>query len=242
MMRMRVAAGCLVLGAVINVLVAWCAAVWGTVGPGAMTPPMAGIPDSPEVPPLVWHTRVPDGWSAPTVVSAAHGLGIAIHCASVWTREATVIRTGWPLYSMRSALVIQSTILPTKPLRENGLPLAGRYLDFGVSTTRNMGMITLGPGERPVPNIIYNTRTYQHQRYLPLNPIWLGFLGNTIVVAVLVACIWGAARSLRRAVRKLAMKRAGRCRECGYSREGLAEGSVCPECGAGRDISASATQ
>jgi hypothetical protein len=62
-------------------------------------------------------------------------------------------------------------------------------------------------------------------RYVPLDPIPLGFAADTAVFGGLFWVIVCAPGMLRRAVRR----RAGRCEACGYTLEGL---EVCPECGA----------
>ena len=65
---------------------------------------------------------------------------------------------------------------------------------------------------------------------VPIRPIWLGFLGDTLVYAAaiwLLACAPGLIRRRRRLHR-------GRCPGCGYSLSGLqidGLGAVCPECG-----------
>jgi hypothetical protein len=64
-------------------------------------------------------------------------------------------------------------------------------------------------------------------RALPLTPLWMGFIVNTILFAVLwlfVVWVAGAARARSR-------KRRNCCSQCGYPRTGLPAGSACPECG-----------
>lgn len=64
---------------------------------------------------------------------------------------------------------------------------------------------------------------------LPISPVPLGFLVNTLVAA---AC-WFALLSIPRAWQTLQRARRGPgvCRECGYSRAGIDARASCPECG-----------
>ncbi len=56
---------------------------------------------------------------------------------------------------------------------------------------------------------------------------WPGFLINTLVYAVVLWFLWSTPFATRRLIRK----RRGRCVRCGYDLRG-AEHDVCPECGA----------
>lgn len=63
-------------------------------------------------------------------------------------------------------------------------------------------------------------------------PLWLGWIGNTLVhgtvfAAVIVGLPWGWRR-----MRTAMTGRVGRCPGCGYDLRGTAEGVNCPECGA----------
>ena len=63
---------------------------------------------------------------------------------------------------------------------------------------------------------------------LPLRPIWLNLAAN----GVLFALLWGVLLFLPPALRRRRRLSRGLCPACGYSREGLAPGVQCPECGA----------
>jgi hypothetical protein len=78
------------------------------------------------------------------------------------------------------------------------------------------GNITTRPTPRVSP-FVYNYLTYY--------PDPLGFLLNTVIFSTLWMPItaWHRRRRAKR----------GGCTRCGYSREGLAESAVCPECGLG---------
>jgi predicted amidophosphoribosyltransferase len=54
--------------------------------------------------------------------------------------------------------------------------------------------------------------------------VWPG-AALVLAVAIAFAVSWRSIRVLRRG--------PGACAACGYDRRGLAEGALCPECGAG---------
>lgn len=65
---------------------------------------------------------------------------------------------------------------------------------------------------------------------IPLQPLWPGLLMNTAVFLGTYALLLAGALAPG-TVRRL-RRRRGLCPSCGYSREGLAGDSACPECGA----------
>lgn len=65
-------------------------------------------------------------------------------------------------------------------------------------------------------------------RALPVRPIWIGVAVNTLVYSLLAWGFWQVPLAIRRRRRKS----AGRCTRCGYSLAGLGKDAMCPECGA----------
>jgi hypothetical protein len=65
-------------------------------------------------------------------------------------------------------------------------------------------------------------------RALPLTPIWLGLLADTL----LFAAVWLALASGVRAARRRRRIRCNLCAACRYPRHALPPGAPCPECGA----------
>ena len=66
-------------------------------------------------------------------------------------------------------------------------------------------------------------------KILPLRPIWPGFAINTLFYAVIVWLLWSSPFAARRFIRR----KRGHCLKCGYDLRGSSGGGgVCPECGA----------
>ncbi len=68
-------------------------------------------------------------------------------------------------------------------------------------------------------------------KVLPLRIVWPGFLFNTALYAAVLWLIFAAPFTARRIIRQ----RRGRCINCGYDLS-HAEHEVCPECGLGREV------
>lgn len=126
-------------------------------------------------------------------------------------RYATVYRydyaVGWPVVSFRFERV--PAVATTYPL-PYGVP-KGAAREFRVS-----------PGSVFARNSI-------EPRFVTLNPIWSGLL--------ISSTFWGLAslfvsNLIKRSIARMRGVR-GLCPACGYDRGGLANGSVCPECGHG---------
>lgn len=203
---------CLVLGAVINVGVAWGCAAWSprTVSTYTLLDQIFGVRAGP--PPwargaeMVMGGDLPDRggfgfeewnswWGArwlssddPKQVWPTHDYS---RTASGSVRTTGV---GWPMLALRS---------------ESWSDSATSLVDVGLIR----GGIPIGPvGQYAID-----------RRKLPIMPIWFGFLVNTLLYGALMMTPFapGAIMRCRRVCR-------GRCRGCGYDVAGLA---VCPECG-----------
>ncbi len=61
---------------------------------------------------------------------------------------------------------------------------------------------------------------------LPLRPIWPGFAINTLFYAAILSLLWSSPLVVRRFIRR----KRGQCIKCGYDLRGT-EHEVCPECG-----------
>ena len=77
--------------------------------------------------------------------------------------------------------------------------------------------------------------------WLPLRPIWPGFIANTLIFATGLWLLVAAPFQIRRVRRK----RQGLCVKCGYDlrgRDGASQSQICPECGAGTSPSSLGTR
>jgi hypothetical protein len=211
----------LLLGAALNVAVAWAVAI--AVEPSS-TPPHTvcyrvetGRPDTL----VAWLARAPGteeitllelrrpprdeanpGTSAatPRAIDALDrlpswfGAGCMASCLP-GGRLVTQAR-GWPLRALAADLVFSP----------------GQRLD---QPTVRWG-IALGPTVQYAPTV------------LPLRPVWPGFLVNTLLLALLPGVVVAAPAALRRWQRR----RRGRCARCGYDLRGHTNTPTrCPECG-----------
>ncbi len=91
---------------------------------------------------------------------------------------------------------------------------------------------TVGPMGIELPLHSSTTWPGEAGAVLPLGPIWLGLLANTLFYAYLIAL---PVLSIR-AARVVRRRRRGACESCGYSRAGLDASTPCPECGASNTL------
>ncbi len=68
--------------------------------------------------------------------------------------------------------------------------------------------------------------TYIGRDFLPVRPLWTGFLANVIFYAAMLWLLSFTHLAVHRSIRR----KRGRCTKCGYDLRG-AEHEVCPECG-----------
>ena len=204
-------AACVVVGVVVNVLVAWgcglqrgMGVVWGSTA---------------NVKGAGWVARVPEGW--PSVADeTAYGWRFGeeesnagwlswdrAHEGAVMGGTVLATRLGWPWRSLRHSIVYED--------------IANERMHVGYVRTE----VPRGSWERGVPCVAGLWGFTMRNGKLPVHPVWPGFVLNTMVYGALawgVMCVPGVVRRGRR-------RRHGVCVGCGYDRRGI--DGVCPECG-----------
>lgn len=157
----------------------------------------------------------------------------AMRAGQINREERRVDARGWPLLVLYSEIVVPagqgagSSPVPgnLSPLDSSiDLELSGP--GFGTYNSRTFSgfggttAITRSKGNSPAP--------------VPLRPIWLGLLGDTVFYGTICFGLWATLVIPRRFVREVARFRRGACIQCGYDL-GYDFIRGCPECGWRRD-------
>ena len=213
----------LLIGASVNVMVAWACALWSPIHRGS--PPTFDT----NIPADVAAT-IPPEWLIP---SPGHAF-FTCYRDAYWGVGLRVVRTG-----IGEAIPGETTIGPGRVMHvhRSGWPWGSLtctgYLDWS--------MVQVPWSNRPakpqkwaygfsVPGLfdaqpVDSTSFWLPYRHpLPLRPLWLGFAGNTAAYAVGVCVVARLPRAVRRAVRRS----RGSCVVCGYP---VGVSPVCTECG-----------
>jgi hypothetical protein len=201
----------LLLGAVVNVAVAWGCALWSDL---ARSPVAVDLPV-----PRVWPSYLQRcHWPPPSAASRAAEVGPGVTILSVVGGDLQATSTGGP----RALRVGMSSF-------QFGLPM--RALEWRMYTGSRLDPVKAA-GEAAglrrgmmVPWFI-PTRGRWYLRRLPLTPLWLGFAVNTLLYGIVLWLLIPGPFVLRRHVRV----RRGRCPKCGYDLRGSFDAG-CPECG-----------
>jgi hypothetical protein len=138
-------------------------------------------------------------------------------------------RVGWPWKSMRvveatswkRASAAQRTTSATADEQLRVIPVLSLKTPAGISAVR-----------AGVPNPWPDGwgKSMRASSRLPIEPIWPGFVGSTVLFCTVFASCWYISGGARQWLRR----RRGLCEGCGYVMAGLA---TCPECGLGRHVS-----
>ncbi|MBL8764174.1 MAG: hypothetical protein JNM07_07885 [Phycisphaerae bacterium] len=203
----------LVVGLLLNVLVAWSCFL---TQPVPLTRSVA-----PESAPRLhdWPVPVPDGWPAQAELAESaqrRGVGISSYVALPGvdgpdTRLNSdrvlvgidVVRAGWPWLALE---------------KESWAPTIERY-----RPPKEWNVTGLWRGGLRVPSWVPR-RPGIEKHSLPVRPSWAGFAGGAAFYAAVLALLLAvplAFRALRR-------RHRGLCVRCGYDLRGL---TTCPECG-----------
>jgi hypothetical protein len=69
--------------------------------------------------------------------------------------------------------------------------------------------------------------------HFPIAPVFPGAVVNVLFFATVIWWLHAGVNAVEREWRRNYARLSGTCHVCGYQRKGLADGAVCPECGAG---------
>jgi hypothetical protein len=147
------------------------------------------------------------------------------------TEDRLVDARGWPLLALKSDRDIAELNLGTNNTAANNAANLGMSGNFtGSRLNAYSGTVALnmsGTSFGPTP--------------IPLRPVWIGLVGDTLIWATVWAILWVSFTLPRRFVRECGRVRSGACIRCGYDL-GYDFQSGCPECGWRRDRAAVATR
>jgi hypothetical protein len=237
----------LLLGAAVNVAVAWGYALCLSVDPTVSSAveyshgPESEVPSS-QVDELYWwevwkfqraaacrvlskyefpHTvEILDVWPSVDEALAGCPLGRVIDCQPVGTdsRVAVIDGRGWPLLSLSSLVYCEGTPGGIMSLMTTNSPLTQHHV---AQAYANCQFHVEWGISLPRPD-----NTAQHwvdgNYVLPLRPIWPGFAVNTLLYAALLWLFFRAPFDLRRHRRR----KRGYCLKCGYDLRGDFFGGV----------------
>ena len=221
--HLLVAAVFLLAGAVVNVAVAWGCAIWIDLPFKGSLEKMGGSQKGSIYKSwLVWTLRkhgafrVYSRWTDPYAGSGVSGGILPEHAAPLVPEWAPFLAPtyepssrarhayfadarGWPLHSMWSGLKVSNMQGRTPP----SIKTLGIALD---------------------PEMMADYNDHENLRLLPLRPLPLGFMVNTLLYATVLWLLIPGPFALRRLIR---VKR-GCCPTCGYPK---GESAICSECG-----------
>jgi hypothetical protein len=202
----------LLLGAIVNVLVAWT--LMNELLGRLILSETYGVYDR-HVPVSEehrswWKAHAPPGYDLDAPFSllvvdtypARHSVNLQVRPSPHTLQSGHRSEAGWPFRSMS----YQSWAAWSRPPGDPDLP---------ASVDRDMIMI---PAEGSIP-----FARARHWR-LPLKPIWLGFIADSVFYASILGVLLLGPGALRRHLRR----RRGRCAACGYP---VGASATCTECG-----------
>ncbi len=204
----------LLLGAVVNVAVAWGYALWSPSTPGS---PIGSNPREDRawfldrVPPPRW-----TDWTTPHIRPDA-GPGFELIGFSTVSLDPTVSSTSGRKGESVAAIRLRSG-LPLVSLEGSRWSKAAYATVFGLRSPRTPNSY-LNAALEPPPEL-----RPRYRRLLPLRPLPTGFAVNTLFYATILWLLIPGPFALRRFIRR----KRGQCPACGYP---AGESAVCSECG-----------
>lgn len=207
----------LLLGAVVNVAVAWACAAW--------VDPYLGEHYQADMDEGVW------------AVEKGSGLGLIVVLSWWWGNEGAA--KGTPPRAVEKHLPtwapptpVDSTLAKTVDTSRTDIAAGWPYLALaGEAIVR----YAPGPARRPLSVQASGIEISafglgERYRLLPLKPLWPGFWLNTILYALVTVALWLCIGEGSRRIHRILRRKRGLCIKCGYDLRGdLSSG--CPECG-----------
>ena len=211
----------LLLGAVLNVAVAWACALWSTQQ-SYLSVEEIDVPQA-------WPSYLEElGWPAPTSAVWLQGFGTSDGSVGVTEIEisggdpdASWRRSGPGTGKTFVSLMVRRFGLPARALQweTHGVRAGPRSMEIVRAAASAAGLRTGIDVSEQV-----GARIKGEMRCLPLTPIWPGFALNTFFYATVLWLFVRGPVVLRRMIRR----RRGLCPACGYL---VGVSPVCTECG-----------
>ncbi len=223
----------LLLGAVVNVAVAWGCATWSSLK--LVSRPWVGQPT--EVDQRLWQQVVPAG-AAPRARALWRSRGFGCDSLMIFgDRSGEAFLREDPSGQVNFSFSVNAK-MDRATLVRSGWPWrsgAGERWDLGISLMTPIPMLgykvtTWRDADLQTSAVSFDRPTWlggSSFRLLPLRPIWPGFAFNTLFYATILWPLICGPFVLRRHIRR----KRGLCVSCGYDLR-HAEHEACPECGA----------
>jgi hypothetical protein len=205
----------LLLGAIINIAVAWACICWSPFSPTSSSE-FRGLMSWRAPVPQAWPDRA-SHWQRSTVgLTEYNALGSdVVRPGAFAVPEQWVLQAGWPKRSMFVSREIETPAIESGFMQPASHPPAS--LADGLPIPAGLSKLKQLPS-----------------RYLPTRPHWPGFAANTLLYAFAAWSLCGGPWWI---IRKQLRKRRNQCPACGYPR---GTSPICTECGA--PLPARATQ
>ncbi len=223
MKRIRVILGWLLAGAVVNVGVAWGCALLINV---ETSDPLVGV----RITTSTSRELIRQKAFGSTLIMGTHGRGDFAGSVHEYADDAAIWDVGWGRFDEPSRRFLSMAQASNATLIESFMGDARGWPWRSLWCTRSQYIIGQDDPNRdsssggivtPLPEW-----KFVGARILPLRPIAIGFLLNTLVFAMLLWGLLRGAASSRDAIRH----KHGRCLACGYDLQGT-DHAACPECG-----------